>query len=196
MKYKIFYIDDKILAEYLSKYGRGPRSKDYEYTISLYARSYFENKLGENLVIAFEQNNKNHKYPDFFTPNLEQLREILNLYNEEKTPVDFLLAPTISGNFTGYAYPFQIKRFFMNPKDNTAEELATYINKKANNYYSEDVSLIIVPILVSQEIDQKGFNIQDLVNKLNIHKNTIRALYIFQLFDGIPNFTLVWKQEN
>lgn len=195
MKQNIFYIKEEILAKYLRKYGMGKNSKDYEFVISLYARIFFEEKLGQKLIIVFEQNSKRHKYPGSFTPNLNQLREILTMFNEENTPVDFALAPINSGTFEGYAYPFQVKRFYSELSEHTIEKLAKFINEKANKYRSNDVSLIIVPLLSEQGEDTRGFRKQELINKLVIDEKSIYSVYLFQLNNNKPIFVPLWASQ-
>jgi hypothetical protein len=119
------------LIQYLQKYGKGTRSKDYEFAISLHAKKFFA--LNQQLVIVFEQNSKKHNYPNRFSPNLQQLREIITTYNEENTPVDFALAPVNANAFEGYAYPFQVKRFYCKPSDKTNLELAKLSMRKQSN---------------------------------------------------------------
>lgn len=191
MKRNIFFVDEAILIQYLEKYGKS-NTKDYEFAISIHAKKYFEEKLNQKLIIVFEQNNKLHNYPKRFTPNLGQLREIITTYNEENTPVDFGLAPVNSGEFDGFAYPFQVKKFITKPSETTNDELAAYINKKANRYRSSDIGLIIVPQLVDLETDTKGFDKQELISKLNINDNAVRVVYMFQFFNKVPKFILLW----
>lgn len=195
MKHNIFYLDGEILKQYLEQYGRGAHSKDYEFAISVHAKEYFEKKLNQQFVIVFEQNSKRHNFPNRFTPNLEQLREILTTYNEEDTPVDFALAPVSADKFEGYAYPFQIKRFYSKPSDKTNEELASFINEKANKYRSSQVGLIIVPQLRGQEVDTKGFDKQELISKLNIHEGAVRVVYMFQFLNNTPSFVFLWASK-
>lgn len=195
MKHNIFYLDGEILKQYLEQYGRGAHSKDYEFAISVHAKEYFEKKLKQQLMIVFEQNSKRHNFPNRLTPNLEQLREILSTYNEEDTPVDFALAPVSSDSFEGYAYPFQVKRFYSKPSDKTNAELAAFINEKANKYRSSQVGLIIVPQLRGQEVDTKGFDVKDLQSKLKIQEGAIRAVYVFQYLNDIPKFVLLWASQ-
>lgn len=195
MKHNIFYLDGEILKQYLEKYGKGAHSKDYEFAISVHAKEYFEKKLNQQLMIVFEQNSKRHNFPNRFTPNLEQLREILTTYNEEDTPVDFALAPVSEGKFEGYAYPFQIKRFYSTPSGKTNEELAAFINEKANNYRSSQVGLIIVPQLRGQDVDTKGFDVKELQSKLNIQEGAVRAVYVFQYLNDTPKFVGLWASQ-
>lgn len=195
MKHNIFYLDSEILKQYLEQYGRGAHSKDYEFSISLQAKEYFEIMMNQKLVIVFEQNSKRHNFPNHFTPNLEQLREILTTYNEEDTPVDFALAPVSSDSFEGYAYPFQIKRFYSKPSDKTNEELANFINEKANKYRSSQVGLIIVPQLRGPEVNTMEFDMKDLQSKLNIQEGAVRAVYVFRYLNDAPKFVLLWSSQ-
>lgn len=193
MKHRVFFLDGEKLIEYLQKYNRGLNSKDYEFFICLHAKTYWEKKLKQDLIIVFEQNSKMHSYPERFTPTLEQLKEILRTYNEENTPVDFGLAPVSSTNeFEGFAYPFQVKKYISTTGENNENDLAAYINKKANGYRASDTCLIIVPQLMGAKEDQKGFNIAEVRKLLKIDEKAIRAVYVFQFFNGTPNFIPLW----
>ncbi|NMC35607.1 hypothetical protein GYA49_01030 [Candidatus Beckwithbacteria bacterium] len=195
MKHNIFFLNAEILKQYLKQYGRGVHSKDYEFAISVHAKEYFEEKLNQQFVITFEQNSKRHNFPNRFTPSLEQLREILTTYNEEDTPVDFALAPVSADKLEGYAYPFQIKRFYSTSLDRANEKLAAFINEKANKYRSSQVGLIIVPQMRGQETNTKSFDIKDLKSKLNIQEGAIRAVYVFQFFNETPKFIGLWASQ-
>jgi len=196
MKHRIFYISDEKLIEYLKKYGRGANSKDYEFSVSLHAKSFWERKLKQKLSVVFEQNDKMHDYPQQFSPTLEDLKEILRTYNKEDTPIDFALAPISSeGDFIGLAYPFQIKKFMPNFEDDLSIKFAEFINKKTNSYRDNDLCMIFLPIIPGIKENSVGFKIQEIKDNLKIDENSVRAIYCFQFSKGTPSFSLLWASQ-
>lgn len=192
MKHRIFFVDEEKLIEYLQKYGRGARSKDYEFAIALHAKTYWDKKLRQKHIIVFEQNNKMHNYPQRFSPTVEELKDILRTYNEENTPVDFALAPVSTADeFEGIAYPFQIKKYVPDTDEPDNSEFAAYISEKANKYRASDTCLIVFPEMLDKE-DTKGFDITEVKKMLKIDNKSVRAVYGFQFFDDTPNFILLW----
>lgn len=196
MRHKIFYISDEKLIEHLKKYGRGVNSKDYEFSVSLHAKTFWEAKLKQKLYVVFEQNDKMHKYPQQFSPTLEELEDILRIYNKEDTPVDFALAPiSPEGNFTGLAYPFQIKKFMPNSKKDLSIKFAEFINKKTNSYIDNDLCMIFLPQMLGIKENSVGFKIKEVKDNLKINKNSVRAIYCFQFSKGKPSFQLLWGSQ-
>ena len=195
MKHNIFYIKDEILNEYLRVYGRGPHSKDYEYNIAIEAKYYFDIHLKQVHVIGFEQNDNQHDFPRDFSPTIEDVKEILIKYNKEDTPVDFELAPVKDGEFLGYSYPFQIKRFYKASDATSNNELASAINKYANKYGWKDLSLIIVPIIKGKEEDKTGFNVDELKSMLEIQEGALRIVYMAQIMGTSIGFVQLWGSK-
>ena len=196
MKHKIFYITDEKLINYLKKYSRGVNSKDYEFSVSLHAKAFWEEKLKQKLCVVFEQNDKMHDYPQRFSPTLEELKDILRIYNKEDTPVDFALAPiSPEDKFVGYAYPFQIKKFMPKIGDNLSIKFAEFINKKTNSYRDKDLCMIFLPQLLGIKEDSVSFNIKEVEDNLKINENSVRAIYCFQFSKGKPSFALLWASQ-
>ncbi len=192
MRHKVFFASKELLTDYLHKYGTA-RTIDHEVNIALHANEWWGKKLNKEFFIVFEQNNKMHNYPDRFTPTIEQLKEILETYLLVDTPVDFGLAPIEKmDDYERFAYPFQIKQFRLPASEDTAQELADFINDKANRYNDTQICFIIDPQFVG---DKKGiiFKMGDLQEKLKIRDNAIRGLYMFQRTKNDFNFLLVWK---
>lgn len=195
MKHKAFYVDAPVMEEYLSKYGRGARSKDYEYAVALHAKTFWEKKDGVKYRISFEQNDKMHSYPNDFTPTAEELRDILLTYNKEYTDVDFGLAPvSASGKLEGYTYPFQIKKYVPDNEKPDNEAFAAYISEKANHYRAGDTCMIVFPEMLGREVTE-GYDIAEVKKHLNIDEGAVRAIYGFQFDNGTPNFILLWASQ-
>lgn len=196
MKHKIFYISDEKLIEYLMQYSRGINSKDYEFSVSLHAKAFWEEKLKQKLCVVFEQNDKMHDFPQQFSPTLEELKDILRIYNKEDTPVDFALAPiSPEGKFIGFAYPFQIKKFMPRILDNLSIEFAKFINKKTNSYRDKDLCMIFLPQILGIKENSMSFKIEEVKDNLKINEDSVRAIYCFQFSKGKPSFSLLWASQ-
>lgn len=195
MKHNTFYVEAHVLEDYLRKYSRGLKTKDYEYHIALYAKDFFDRQLKQESLLAFEVNNKQHTYPKQMKITAELLKEILRDYKEENTPVDFALAPVKDGQLLGYAYPFQIKKFLSEFNEMTTTEVADYINNKANHYRDSEVSMIIVPVNKVDSDIPKGFDINELKSKLKIDDKALHSVYIFQNIDGTAYFRPIWRSS-
>src|ERR1035437_7545429 len=183
MKHIAFYLDALVMEEYLQKYNRGVRSKDYEYSVALHAKTFWEKKDGIKYKISFEQNDKMHDYPDNFTPTAEELKEILLTYNKEDTDVDFALAPvSASSEPEGYSYPFQIKKYIPKDEEPDNKAFAAYISEKANHYRAGETSMIVFPELLGKE-SAKGYDIAEIKKNLKINEDAVRAVFAFQ-FDN------------
>lgn len=196
MKHRIFFASDEMLIAYLQKYGQIDRAIDHEINMSLHAKEFWEKKLGQKLMVVFEQNDKMHKYPERFTAGVEELKEILQTYNEQNTPVDFALAPVSSPEkFDGFAYPFQVKRARLKVSGNVTKEFADFINEKANKYRAIDTCLILDPQLVGDNKDKKMFQVDELKSLLKIDEQALRAIYIFQSSSEATNFLPLWVSQ-
>ncbi len=192
MRKKVFFARKELLMKYLHKYGTD-RTIDHEVNIALYACDWWGKKLNQEFVIAFEQNDKIHNYPDRFTPTMEQLKEILETYSQIDTPVDFALAPIEKlEDYDKFGYPFQVKQLRLSATDDPAQKLADFINRKANRYNDTLITFIIDPQLVGDN-SEKTFAMENLQEKLRIRDNAIRSLYMFQRKNDDFNFVLVWK---
>ena len=151
MKTRIFYVSEESLIEAIRRlYPDKIKSKDYEYLISIYAKRIFERHDNKIYKITFELDNKHQESnrPLELTP--DETVEILRTYLKESASEDFGLAPVDkNGDFEGYSYPFQVKRFIGFSKENFLDELIRYIKAKSSHYGSPETSLIVIPELSS-----------------------------------------------
>lgn len=202
MKTNIFYVSEEILIEAIRQlYPDKIKSKDYEYPISIYVKRIFERHDNKTYKITFELDNKHQesKKPLELTP--EETVKILRTYLEENTPVDFGLAPVDKdGNFEGYGYPFQVKRFIGLSTETFLDDLIKFIENKSSHYRSDKTSLIVMPAFsVSLNEGEKahliGFSedyFRTVANRISVNDKTLRAILAFSIKDGEPTLTQIW----
>ncbi len=194
MKQNIFFINKRLLQEYIDKYANPNRTLDQEIIMGLNALKFWEKKLNLELVLVFEVNNKSHSYPSYFFPTTEQLKEIFDKYILIDTPVDFALAPADDiKKYNAYAFPFQVKTIPLEPTDDLDEVLSDFISEKANKYRDINLTLIINPQLRCDiNAEKKLFSIDKLKELLTIREDAVRAIYLFQESSDSVNFLQIW----
>jgi len=202
MKTRIFYVSEESLIEAIRRlYPDKVKSKDYEYLISIYTKRIFERHDNKTYKITFELDNKHQESnrPLELTP--DETVEILRTYLEENTPVDFGLAPVDkNGDFEGYSYPFQVKRFIASSTETFLDELVRFIEDKSSHYRSSKTSLVVIPELSSPGSDESKARIASfsedffraVANKVNINEKSLRSILIFSIKDSEPVLTQVW----
>lgn len=202
MKTKIFYVSENNLIEAIRRlYPKKIKPKDYEYLISIYTKRIFEKHDNVVYMITFELDNKHQESKKTLELTPDETVEILRTYLEEDTPVDFGLAPVDgSGNFEGFSYPFQVKRFISFSTEIFLDELVKFIKSKSLHYRSSTTSLLIIPELSSPKEDKLkarivGFSeelFRTVANKISINRNSLRSVLIFSLKNDKPELTQVW----
>lgn len=192
MKNNVFYLSARSLEAYLKKYDRGLNTKDYEYHIALYAHAFYEERLKQEFVIAYEVNDKPHNYPRRMGEiNIEVLKDIIQNHFKENTDVDFVLAPRINAEEGKVGYPFQLKKFVAE-EDVTSSGAAEYINEKANRYHNNELTMIVIPVNKVDRDVQKGLDINELKSKLKINDNALFAVLMFQSYNGKAILRPIW----
>ena len=202
MKTKIFYISEANLTEAIRCLYPGEiRPKGYEYLISIFIKRIFEKHDKKTYMITFELDSKHQESKKTLELTPDEAVIILRSYLEENTPVDFGLAPVDrNGNFEGYGYPFQVKRFIGHSNETFLNDLVKFIKDKSLHYSSSTTSLLIIPELSSPNKDKLkacivGFSedfFRAVANKININRNSLRSVLIFSLKNDNPELTQVW----
>lgn len=202
MKTKIFYVSEESLLKAIKTlYSNKIKAKDYEWIISIYVKRIFERNDNKTYKITFELDGRHQESsrPLELTP--EETVEILRVYLEEDTPMDFGLAPVNEvGDFEGYNYPFQVKRFIGISTENFLDELIKFIEVKSSHYRSQTTSLIIIPELSTSNSDVTNAHIIDFseelfrtaANKCNVNKKSLRSVLIFSIRGTEPNLIQIW----
>ena len=193
MKNNVFYSSAAVWEEYLKKYGRGLNTKDYEYHIALYAHAFYEKRLKQEFVLAYEVNDKPHSYPPQMGEiNAEVLKDIIQNHFKENTDVDFVLAPRINAEEGKFGYPFQLKKFVAGEEDVTSSGVAEYINEKASRYRNKELTMIVIPVNKVDRDVQKRFDINELKSKLKINDNALFAVLMVQSYNGKAILRPIW----
>lgn len=202
MKTKIFYVSEESLIEAIRRlYPDKVKSKDYEYLISIYIKRIFERHDDKTYKITFELDSRHQESnkPLELTP--DEIVQILRKFLEENTPVDFGLAPIDkNGDFEGYSYPFQVKRFIGFSHETYLDELVRFIEDKSSHYRSPTTSLVVMPEFSTSNNDKSKAHIvafseelfKSVANKVNINKKSLRSILFFSIRDGEPELTQVW----
>lgn len=202
MKTNIFYVSEETLIEAIRRlYPDNIKPKDYEYLISIYVKRIFERHDNKIYKITFELNSKHQESnkPLELTP--DETVEILRTYLEENTPVDFGLAPIHEdGNFEGFNYPFQVKRFIGLSTETFLDDLTKFIEDKSLHYCSNTTSLIVMPTLSASKEDKEKAHIiafseeyfRAVANRINIDGNSLRSILIISVNGREPTLTQVW----
>lgn len=202
MKTKIFYVSEEKLIETIRRlYPNKIKSKDYEYLISIYVKRIFERHDNKTYKITFELDSKHQESSRSLELTTDETVKILRTYKEENTPVDFGLAPVDkNGDFDGYSYPFQVKRFIGFSREPFLDELVRFIEDKSSHYRSPTTSFVVMPEFSASNNDASNANIvgfseeffRAVANKVNINEKSLRSILIFSLRDGEPDLTQVW----
>lgn len=193
---KAFYIHENDLIKAITKSGKDPWGKDYEYAVSVHIKRLFEKIHNKPFTITFELNNKSNIPVGNLNSTPEETINILTKFLKKDTPVDFGLLPGIPGNFEKYAYPFQVKKFISGSRVDFVRKFASFINQKANRYRTSNISLILIPQLVNDERDLRlekfPIPIKELISYLSINENSVSSILIFELINGKPKLTKIW----
>lgn len=202
MKTKIFYISEESLTEAIRRlYPENIKSKDYEYLLSIYVKRIYERYYKKTFKITFELNNKHQEVNRQLELTPDETVGILRTYLEENTPVDFGLAPVDkNGEFEGYSFPFQIKKYIGFSSESFLNELLGFIKDKSSHYCSPNTSLIVLPELSLSKGDELNAHIvgfskdffRVVAKKINIKDKSLRSILIFSLKDNEPVLTQVW----
>lgn len=144
-KHKVFIIEEAPLLEAIRKYGKGAKSKDYEYAVSIYMKRELEEIYKEQFSIVFDTKPGVKDSRRNFSTTPEETNKILREILQEDTPIDFGLVKGTIDNHAETGFAFQVKRFLGQSKDTFNEDLLKYINKILSRYRPGEASLIIVP---------------------------------------------------
>ena len=191
MKHPTFYLDGRTLEQYLNTFEANPETKDYEHVVAFFAMQYFKEVYGKEFYVAYETNNKPKDPIPESGLTMDLLRKIFTENLAENTDVDFCLVPAQSIKNRGYAYPFQLKRFYLDSEAVPVKALSAFINTKANEYTSENTSLLVVP-LQRKTVYTKGISLKKLKEELVIRDNALWAIYLYQVFDTKPKLVPLW----
>lgn len=139
------FLDEKPILNYLRKYGRGSKSKDYEFVIAILVKRLFEKNTGLPYCISFELKNELLKYkPDFNTDDSNHIKDVLENNRIEKTLTDFALVKGTASLHEKNGWGFQLKRFQNKTTTNIIEEFIQYIDRISKDNSAGEVGLMVI----------------------------------------------------
>lgn len=191
-KHNVFLISEDALKDFLRKFGKGPDSKDYEYSIALYMMENLQRANGGTYSIVFDLKDGKTDVRRTFKPTPEETNEILRGLISQDTPVDFGLVRGTIDKHDPYAFAFQVKRFIGNSVENFTKELLNYLEKITKKYRPGEVSLIVIAEL-SDDLEELKANIDINFLKRNIRVPQSSFIAIFILtYDEKPKLFQIW----
>jgi len=157
---ELVFINLNTIKEYLKRYGRGPRTKDYELILAVVLKNFCEKQWERKCVIGFElKADTLRKLPSRGTVTLVQLRDTLKEVNEDSL-IDFVIATEelIDGKRQGVN--FQAKRFGIGRKIKDTKEIIDYI--QSLRYTKSKTTLVIA---LDQGVEIEWRRLRDSIDK-------------------------------
>lgn len=193
-KHNVFIIDEEPLIAAISKYGKGAKSKDYEYAVSIYMKRKLEEAYKEPFCIVFDTKPGKRDTRRNFKPTPEETIQILREILQEDTPIDFGLAKGTIDNHADSAFAFQVKKFLGQYKNTFNEDLLKYIHKILDKYKPGEASLIIVPGLEnnpSNHNQSAQVDVDFLRNNIIVPEGSFQAVFIL-IYDNQAVIKQLW----
>jgi len=187
-KHRVFIIDEAPLIEAISRYGKGYKSKDYEYAVSIYMKRKLEEIYDTQFSIVFDVKDNNSDIRRTFKPSSEETIQILRNTLREDTPIDFGLVKGTVDNPSKEGFAFQVKKFLAIPSKNINEDLLNYINKILAKYRPGEVSLIVIPSVETDEtypIDLIKLDVEMLRKEIKVPKKSFKGVFIMFYSKGV-----------
>ncbi len=142
------YLDDKIVREYIKRFGKKLLGKDYELGAGLMMKVFFEieNKceclLGikiQTKYITYYQNRASGPF------NIEEARILIEEHKDEDDPFDLSVSPLLSfrGNKNS-AWRLQMKRFGHFQEDKTTSGLIDALSEIKTKYATTEGFLVFL----------------------------------------------------
>ncbi len=141
------YVEQKIIWQYINKYGDKLLGRDNELLAASILKSFFEKRHRTKCMIGFKLD---EKYCNIYSKKtkpltLEEMKELFEHHSDENGPVDFSISPIASvRNRKHSAWVFQLKRFGHFQKEKGPEGLIKLIEGVRDKYAKCGVSLVIL----------------------------------------------------
>lgn len=200
MKIDAYFVGENTIKAFLTKYGKGYRSKDHEYAIAVYVKRIFERVWGIECCIGLELKEPlSAPKGDDLSP-LEMVNKVLRKKTKEDTPIDFAIVKGNTKKHEADGFAFQLKRFGMGIKDNFKTALASYITKEIPRKTGkcEDVGLIIAldpdENLNEEELQSitKNFGLQAFSKSLKISNYPYEKVFLLGKDPNVVHLTEIW----
>ncbi|MBI2590448.1 MAG: hypothetical protein HYW33_01000 [Candidatus Blackburnbacteria bacterium] len=200
-KIDAYFVGENTIRAFLTKYGKGYKSKDHEFAIAVHVKRIFEKAWEKECCIAFEL-----KEP-LVTPiadddlsALEKVNLILRDKTREATPVDFAIVIGNTHQHEADGFAFQLKRFGMGITSDFKEKLISYIEKTIPRKIakSENIGLIVVLDLDENLNDEEmkeieeNFGLEEFSKQLQIISYPFEKIYLLGKDPKLIHLTEVW----
>jgi len=142
------FFDEKTIRTFLRLYGRGSKSKDYEFLVAIILNRFFTDIWNKPCIIGFKLKNKYaYSLSRKESTNIIKIANILKKQIDEDDPIDLIVAPGTIGSITyriKKGIGFQLKRFGTNSDKSDTNFLIEYLNNLYKKYAKTNASLFLI----------------------------------------------------
>ncbi len=184
MKFPVIFLDEKPITDYLSIFGHGSDSKDYELAIAVWVKRLFEKSTSQSYCVAFALTEDLRKStPAFNSSKPDYVKKVFEKLRKEDTLIDFLLVKGTAEKHEDIGWGFQLKRFGKGIRSDFIEKLSKFITKKSLVNVEEE-GLIVIPDpeedLNDAELKsiKEGFSAKLLSDKIKIDEKSYKKIFI------------------
>ncbi len=195
MKTNTLIVSEEALINILNGFAKDIEHNENEYLVSIVMKRKLEKDHKKNYSIAFETKSGYHDNRVNFTATTIEFKKILMESLEKNTPIDFALIEGTIQNHSDIAYAFQVKRFIPTNFKDLDNQLLEYINKVVSKYKPGDASLIVVPLIKTDELIP--INIKYLRDNLIMPNDSFGGIFLLTASDnsGLPLIIKLWAKE-
>lgn len=202
-KIDAYFVGENTIRAFLTKYGKGYKSKDHEFAIAVHVKRIFEKVWGKECCIAFELKEPLSEHIKDLAA-LERINFILRNKTKEDTPIDFAIVRGNTKQHEADGFAFQLKRFGIGIHHDFKDKLADYITKDIPKKTGkcENVGLIIVldpdENLDKEELKQinENFGLQEFRERLQIKNYPYEKIYLLGKDTNLMHLTEIWPNLN
>lgn len=195
MKTNSLIISEEALLSVLREFSDEIKHNENEWLVSIFMKRKLEKDHQKSYCIAFEARADVNDKREYFTGSPEEFKEILGKSIKEDTPIDFGLVEGTVQKHTSTAFAFQVKRFIAKEKKDINQQLLKYINKVLAKYKPGDASLIIIPMINTEELVL--LDIDYLIDNLEIPTESFGAIFILtpSSKSESPQLRTLWRRS-
>jgi len=195
MKANSLIISEEALLSVLREYSAEIQHNDNEYMVSIFMKRKLEEDHQKPYCIAFEARSDVNDKRDYFVGTAEEFKNILKNSINEDTPIDFGLVEGTVQKHADTAFAFQVKRFIGRDKQNINKQLLNFINETVAKYKPGDASLIVIPMIDSDETVPLDINY--LIGNIRVPHNSFGAVFMLipDLETETPLIKRLWVRK-
>jgi hypothetical protein len=202
MKIDAYFVGENTIKAFLTKYGKGYKSKDHEYAIAVYVKRIFEKVWGIECCIGLELKEPFSAPKGADLSPLEIVNEVLRKKTKEDTPIDFAIVKGNTKKHEADGFAFQLKRFGMDIRDNFKTGLVSYITEEipSKTGKCENIGLIIVldpdENLNEEELQNitKNFGLKAFSKSFKIDTYPYEKIYLLGKDPNVVHLTEIWPK--